>query len=208
MVLDNYCPPHHHRLYLSCHSHGLYYYFLLWPPTSQKTPLFPVCISYRIIMQWNPFNTKYITQNPANTKWNMCGTIWQAWKKMFISLQAGQNFHPAGQISLQCEMVSVMYFFIFSLQIKRFSGKEASCFACFFQACHMAPQILYWWFLCIMWLQVNGTKKKKQTNKLNFYNFSKSYVFYHWTKDIPEICTWHFCVERVNPNQPQKNLTK
>ena len=30
-------------------------------------------------------------------------------EKMFISLQAGQNFPPAGQISLQCKMVSLMY---------------------------------------------------------------------------------------------------
>ena len=43
---------------------------------------------------------------------------------MFFSLQAGQNFPPAGQISLQCGMVSLMYFFIFSLQITRFPGKE------------------------------------------------------------------------------------
>ena len=43
---------------------------------------------------------------------------------MFISLQAGQNFPPAGQISLQCGMVSLMYFFIFSLQITKFPGKE------------------------------------------------------------------------------------
>ena len=43
---------------------------------------------------------------------------------MFISLQAGQNFPPAGQISLQCGMVSLMYFFIFSLQITSFPGKD------------------------------------------------------------------------------------
>ena len=45
-------------------------------------------------------------------------------EKMFISLQAEQNFPPAGQISLQCGMVSLKYFFIFSLQITRFPGKE------------------------------------------------------------------------------------
>ena len=45
-------------------------------------------------------------------------------EKMFISLQAGQNFPPAGQISFQCGMVSLMYFFIFSLQITKFPGKE------------------------------------------------------------------------------------
>ena len=43
---------------------------------------------------------------------------------MFISLQAGQNFPPAGQISLQCRMVSFMYFFIFFLQITKFPSKE------------------------------------------------------------------------------------
>ena len=43
---------------------------------------------------------------------------------MFISLQAGQNFPPAGQISFQCGMVSLMYFFIFSFQITKFPGKE------------------------------------------------------------------------------------
>ena len=42
---------------------------------------------------------------------------------MFISLQAGQNFPPAGQISLQCGMVSRMYFFIF-FQITKFPSKE------------------------------------------------------------------------------------
>ena len=45
-------------------------------------------------------------------------------EKVFFSLQAGQNFPPAGQISLKCRMVSLMYFFIFSLQITRFPGKE------------------------------------------------------------------------------------
>ena len=45
-------------------------------------------------------------------------------EKMFISLQAGQNFPPAGQISLQCGMVSCIYFFIFSLKITKFLGKE------------------------------------------------------------------------------------
>ena len=45
-------------------------------------------------------------------------------EKMFISLQAGQNFPPAWQISLLCGMVSLMYFFIFSLHITKFPGKE------------------------------------------------------------------------------------
>ena len=44
-------------------------------------------------------------------------------EKMFISLQAEQNFPPAGQISLQCGMVSIMYFVIFPLQITKFPGK-------------------------------------------------------------------------------------
>ena len=44
-------------------------------------------------------------------------------EKLFISLQAGQNFPPAGQISLQCVMVSLMCFFIFSLQITKFPSK-------------------------------------------------------------------------------------
>ena len=45
-------------------------------------------------------------------------------EKMFISLQAGQNFPSAGEISLQCGMVSLKYFFIFPLQITKFPGKE------------------------------------------------------------------------------------
>ena len=40
------------------------------------------------------------------------------------SLQAGQNFPPAEQISLQCGVVSLMYFFIVCLQITKFPGKE------------------------------------------------------------------------------------
>ena len=48
----------------------------------------------------------------------------QAWKKNLYFPAAGQNFPPAGQISLQCGMVSLMYFFIFSFQITKFPGKE------------------------------------------------------------------------------------
>ena len=46
--------------------------------------------------------------------------------KMVISLQGGQNFSPAGQISLQCGMVSLMYgiSLFFPLQITKFPGKE------------------------------------------------------------------------------------
>ena len=63
------------------------------------------------------------------TYWTMFITLplvvnGQAWKKMFISLQAGKKFPPAGQVSLRCGMVSLMYFFIFSLQITKFHGKE------------------------------------------------------------------------------------
>ena len=48
---------------------------------------------------------------------------WVLWGRgSLISLQAGQNFPPAGQISLQCGMVSRMYFLIFSLQITKFPG--------------------------------------------------------------------------------------
>ena len=45
--------------------------------------------------------------------------------KMFLSLQAGQNFSPAGQISLQCGMVSLMYFFVFPSKSQNF---PARCF--------------------------------------------------------------------------------
>ena len=58
---------------------------------------------------------------------------------MFISLQAGQNFPPAGQISLQCGMVSPMYFFIFSLQITKFPGKELPVLPFF-----STPDLILW----------------------------------------------------------------
>ena len=51
--------------------------------------------------------------------------------KMFSSLQAGQKFPPAGQLSLQCGMVSLMYFFIFPPNHK-ISRQRASRFAYFF----------------------------------------------------------------------------
>ena len=49
---------------------------------------------------------------------------------MFISLLAGQNFPPAGQISLQCGMFSLLYFF-FSPPNHKISWQGASRFACF-----------------------------------------------------------------------------
>ena len=51
-----------------------------------------------------------------------------------ISLQAGQNFPLAGQISLQRGMVSIMFFFIFSLQIPKFNDKELPILPVFFPA--------------------------------------------------------------------------
>ena len=57
-------------------------------------------------------------QPPTNT------TPQTGQEKMFISLQAGQNFPPAGQISLQWGMGFLVYFFIFSLQITKFPGKS------------------------------------------------------------------------------------
>ena len=45
-------------------------------------------------------------------------------EKMFISLQAGQNFPPAQRISLQFGMVSLTCFCIFSLPITKFPGKK------------------------------------------------------------------------------------
>ena len=45
-------------------------------------------------------------------------------EKMFISLQAGQNFPPAGQISLQCGMISLMYFFIFPSNSQTFLARS------------------------------------------------------------------------------------
>ena len=58
---------------------------------------------------------------------------------MFIFLQAEQNFPPVGQISLQCGRVSLMYFFIFSLHITKFPGKELPILPIFSRPAHLSP---------------------------------------------------------------------
>ena len=66
---------------------------------------------------------------------------------MFVSLQAEQNFLPAGQISLQCGIVSLMYFLILSLHITKFPGKELPVLPVFFfQACFTIPFFLFEYF--------------------------------------------------------------
>ena len=50
---------------------------------------------------------------------------------MFISLQAGQNFPPAGQISLQCGMVFPYVFLYFFPPSHKISRQGASRFASF-----------------------------------------------------------------------------
>ena len=60
-------------------------------------------------------------------------------KCLFLcTLQAGEKFPPAGHISLQCGMVSRMYFLIISLQITK-SRQGASPFASFFQVWFKRP---------------------------------------------------------------------
>ena len=65
---------------------------------------------------------------------------------MFISLLAGQNFPPAGQISLQCGMVTLMYFFTFPLQITKFPGKELPVLPVFFHVCLQVPENVHFRF--------------------------------------------------------------
>ena len=63
---------------------------------------------------------------------------------MFISLQAAYNFPPAGQISLQSGMVSLVYFFIFPSVSQNFLARNR--FAYFFQA----------WLNGFLYAAVNG----------------------------------------------------
>ena len=68
---------------------------------------------------------------------NLARQGWWRWRtgleKMFISLQAGGNFPLAGQISLQCGIVSLIFLYFFPLNHK-ISWQGASRFAYFFQA--------------------------------------------------------------------------
>ena len=60
-----------------------------------------------------------------------CRTPGAGLEKIFISLQAGQSFPWTGQISLQCEMVSLMYFFYFFPLNHKISWQGASCLPIF-----------------------------------------------------------------------------
>ena len=75
----------------------------------ENISLYFIMLSSCRILVWNVTNVFLWPQ------WNMTG--WQfhmkyglaGLEKMFISLQAGQNLPPAGQISFQCGVVSLMY---------------------------------------------------------------------------------------------------
>ena len=66
----------------------------------------------------------------------------KVWKKMFISLQAGQNFPLAGQISLRCGMVSIMFFFIFPSKSQNFMARRSPFCLFFFSPGNTPPEIM------------------------------------------------------------------